>query len=192
MPNKLRPKTHVYDSATGQEFPKHRRYAIAYEPFWQSIRHQLRWKEYEVARQSLAKCDGYVELAKLAATTRPQAVNQRVWRVFNLLCAIPHGQSTKIGVRIVERSATAILIPALDRYRELLKDVGYPTVWDWNWTRMNAQLMQRAVPDTLVEIHEALSKNRGSKYRSWHGKPEFWYYMDIMEEVMDDDDHAQA
>ena len=176
---KRRPKVRVYDSLYDQEFPEHRRYAIAYEPIWQSIRHKLHWADYDDARMSLARVDGYV-----AAADEDEQLRRRVWRVFNLLCAIPHGQSTQIGIRIIERNATTILVPALDRYRERLTAVGYPTVWDWNWSRTNAQKMWQAAPDDLIEVHKKLHRERGSKYRRWHSKPEFWYYLDIIEEVM--------
>lgn len=176
---KRRPQVHVYDSLTVQEFPDHRRYAIAYEPIWQSIRHNLRWAEYESARESLAKCDVYVSFAK--STER---VRRRVWRVFNLLCAIPHGQTTDVGARMIERNSSTILIPAMAQYRERLNDIGYPTEWDWNWSRINAQKMKQVASDQLEEVYRTLLHTRGAKARRWQGKPEFWYYMSILEEVI--------
>ena len=175
------PPMHVYDSDRDLELHEHRRFAISYEPMWQSIRHSLSWGAYEGARMSLAKVDAYVDAA---SAKQYEQIQRRVWRVYNLMCAIPHGQSTKIGIRMIERNATAILLPALDRYRNILKDTGYPTEWDWAWARRNATKLWQADPDDLIACYKKLMYMRGNKARRWHSKPEFWYYMALLEEVM--------
>jgi hypothetical protein len=113
-----------------------------------------------------------------------EQLRRRVWRVFNLLCAIPHGQRSPNAVPMIERDASHILLPALKRYRERLTSVGYPIKWDWNWTRVSAQKIQKALPERLDGLYKTLLQTRGNKARRWHGKPEFWHFMSILEEVM--------
>ena len=175
------PKVIVYDSDFHETYIKHRRYAVSYEPMWQMIRRGLHWTAYQDALGSLAMCDAYV--GRSVPSVREQ-LQRRVWRVYNLLCAIPHGQASPKGIRIVERSATEILVPALDRYRDRVNEVGYPTFWDWAITRANARSLWGKTPDELEANYKTLKQYRGSKSRSWSSKPELWHYLSILEEVM--------
>lgn len=164
----------AYDSDLGEEYPKYRLYCVAYEPMWQSIRHELKWTQFENAVQSLARADAYVNLAF------EEEKVYRTWRVYNLLCAIPHGQSTMHGIRMVERSATEILIPALDRYRDKINEVGFPTEWDWAHVRRQLEQMKSKMPDVLQKNVKALRRNRA---RRTDAKPELRHYLRMCEEA---------
>lgn len=170
------PKFHAYDSELAEEYPEHRRFTVAYEPYWQWVRINLRWATYENARISAARCDAYVATAAADAELK-----NRVWRVYNLLCAIPHGQSTNLGIRMIERSVTKILTPYMETYRLRLLDLGYPTEWDWADTRHQAQSMAKTNHDWLERTTEHLLANRSKRP---HAKPELRHYLRICLDAM--------
>jgi len=167
----------VYDSALGEEYPKHRLYAVAYEPIWQSLRTSLSWVQNDQAALAYARCMAYVNLGK-----GPEVAN-RTWRVFNLLCAIPHGQVTKKEIHMVEPGASKFLLRAQDEFRERLQHTGYPVEWDWHVTRVAAIQMFSNDPQSLVRIVKPLVRNRAMRADA---KPELRHYLTMMEEIMGD------
>lgn len=175
-PHKRRtPDFHVVDSDTGETFPGHRRFAVAYDPFWQMIRLKLRWATYEDAVDSTAICDAYVK------GSPKEDLQNRVWRVYNLLCSIPHGQSSKIGIRIIERSVTQILMPYMASYKVKMTEIGMPTEWDWAVVRHKITVMEKADIDVLWDTTEHLLKNRSQRSDP---KLELRYYLRICLDAM--------
>lgn len=165
----------VYDSVLGEEYPEHKRFVVSYEPFWQWIRFNLHWADYEHARDATAVCDAYVQAS-------PQKdLRNRVWRVYNLLCAIPHGQSTELGIRFIERPVTAILTPYMEKYRLRLLEVGFPDEWDWAVTRAQAVIMQETSPEWLEKTTKHLLTYRSARP---HAKPELRHYLRICLDAM--------
>lgn len=175
-PHKNLPEFHAYDSEYAEEYPGHRRYAVAYEPFWQWIRFNLQWATYDHVGDSCAICDAYV-----AATSDAEELKNRVWRVYNLLCAIPHGQSTKIGIRIVERSVTTVLAPYTIRYHTKMIEKGYPEIWDWTNVRNAAEVMQQTQPRMLEKTTKHLLQARSGRPEP---KPELRHYLRICLDAM--------
>lgn len=168
----------VYDSYLDVQYPNHRIYAVAYEPFWQSIRTELRWANILDAQASYTRCVAYVNLGK------DFEVANRTWRVFNLLCAIPHGQVDKNSIHYVELTASKFLLEAQDEFRNRLESVGYPTEWDWNITRQTATQIYNNDPDVLIKILKPILKNRA---RRSHPKPELRHYLSMIQEIMGED-----
>ena len=171
-----RPKFRAFDSEFEEEYPEHRRFAVAYEPSWQWIRLNLRWANYEDARDSAAVCDVYVMRSENVVDRK-----LRTWRVYNLLCAIPHGQSTQIGIRIIERSVTEILTPYMEAYRLKVQEVGYPTEWDWADVRHAVHKMFNTSPDILERTTQHLLANRSKRS---HAKPELRHYLRMCLDAM--------
>ena len=171
-----KPKFRAFDSGLEEEYPEHRRFSVAYEPSWQWVRLNLRWANYEDARDSAAVCDVYVTRSEDADDRK-----YRTWRVYNLLCAIPHGQSTQIGIRIIERSVTEVLVPYMEAYRLKVIDAGYPETWDWAITRQAAHNMFVTSPDILERTTRHLLANRS---RRSHAKPELRHYLRICLDAM--------
>ena len=167
-------KVHVYDSALGEEYPHHRIYAVAYEPIWQALRTELHWASDEAAEISYMRCVAYVGLGKDAETAN------RTWRVFNLLCAIPHGQVRKNEIHYIELGASKFLLRAQEEFRKRLKETGYPTEWDWHVTRVAATRMDLG---TLATIVKPLAQNRAARVDA---KPELRHYLAMMADIVGD------
>lgn len=176
MPPAARTEFRAFDSELEEVYPEHRRFSVAYEPEWQWIRLNLRWANYDDARDSAAICDVYVTRSETNLDRR-----YRMWRVYNLLCAIPHGQSTQIGIRIIERSVTDILTPYMEAYRLKVLEVGYPEVWDWAAVRHSTHEMFNTSPDMLNRTTQHLLANRS---RRSHAKPELRHYLRICLDTM--------
>lgn len=170
-----KPPFRAFDSDLGVEYPEHRRFSVAYEPIWQSIRVQLRWVELDQAGASLARCEAYI------ISGPADDMSRRIWRVYNLLCAIPHGQSTNIGIRFITRPATAMLTEQMELYRQRLYDIGYPTTWDWAEARKNAIAMQERAPEMFKETVDHLLRYRSSRADA---KPELRHYLRICLDAM--------
>jgi len=164
---KTPPSFRAYDSELGETYPEHRIYAVAYEPYWQWLRHGLHWLTHDDAVASLAKVDAYL------MTSPAEELPYRAWRVYNLLCAIPHGQVTVNEIPIVERSTSKLLFAQTEKYRRLSHDVGYPSEWDWAPVRHTANTMPR---DALEAPLDYILEHRA---RHITPKPELRHYVKI-------------
>lgn len=165
------------DSHRNVDVSHHRIASVSYEPNWQLLRTGLSFKERESALGSAAELRAYIALA-----TTEQETQYRVWRVYNLLCAVPIGQpSHKTPLMMITLPAEHVLTPFKEHYRQELNRVGKPTTWDWHSTRLALQKMD---DEWLFKHYKLLLRQRAIKARQ-RGKWELEYYLTLVEQQLD-------
>lgn len=175
-PEPVTTKFRVYDSDLELEYPQHNIYACMYEPIWQWTRYGLQFSTLEFARQACALLDAYV------MKSPAEELQYRVWRVFILLCSIPHNKvAPKTQIKTIERYATELLEQQADVYRNKVAEIGKPASWDWALTRANARIMYQNQPEMLLRPLEKIGAIRG---RRRHPKHMYVHYRDICVSVM--------
>jgi hypothetical protein len=172
---------HVYDSLLQKDYPDHRVYAVTYEPVWQTIRMQCSFRGFDDVRIAIAHCEAYIGMSEDAYETQC-----RLWRVWNLFRAIPHGQSLKYsgGINVISREATTSAVTYELAVKGRIK--GPLSHWDWDVSR---QALLQMKPEALVSIWDRLSKDRGNAYRARTltstPKRELTHFLEMLEEVAD-------
>lgn len=166
----------VFDSFTGIEFPEHRIYATTYEPFWQVVRIRCKFTDDDTIRKSFATLEAYTSLAATENDLR-----LRLYRVYNMLNAIPIGQVSVHGISHISRGEASLIIPARATFGERLKLLGNPIEWDWHESRKALALIWTGEPKAVESTLKSLT-NRARR----EGKPELRYYIKLIEEISSD------
>jgi len=174
----------VHDSFTGEEFPYHRIYSVTYEPIWQGIRRVTTrtFNSFEGFAASSARLDAYIFAAD---RNDPTERALRLYRVKNLLCAIPLGQASKEGIHFFPKQ----LEQAITKYREVITEaygkLPRPTVWDWHWSRQNLiKIWQGSAVDAL-QLQRVATSLKNDRARRPEPKPELRYYLKMIQEIAD-------
>lgn len=176
-------KVIVRDSYTGEVFPFHRLYAVAYEPRWQKIRSGLTFTSLDGAESTLAQCREYY-----ARSPSEYERKCRVWRILNYANAVPIGQPGPTGLLRVPRETEPIILAFRAEFRPKMKEVGKPLEWDWHTTRLTlAKMSSNAIErDWLGRHFSKLLGTRGNKFRAQRqSKIEFQYYLDLILEALE-------
>lgn len=164
----------VYDSLLLQDYPDQGMYAAAYEPLWQSIRLQCRdqWGSIATARACCARLSVYMDKV---ANERPV----RMWRVYNLLNAIPINKVDAHGIHNIDMETTDYIIAFRKTVRDRYLQLTPPSEWDWAVSRHGLQVLAKSNPDWIKLIIENL-KQRPIRNRV---KPELEHFLDLCYEV---------
>jgi hypothetical protein len=168
----------VWDSDTEEEYPEHDIAAVSYTPSWQLLRARCSFKSLETARVAVALLLMYTD-----RSPDEEERQWRVWRVANLLRAVPRGNPTAIGIHCVDPAVGHFLPTQTDRMLKLTAKVGKPTYWDWAITRRDAIATWQKVP---TQFRDNCTRLRVYRVRGPNPKRELRHYMSICEEVMDE------
>lgn len=164
------------DSGRGVELPRHRIYAVAYEPAWQGLRQELSWTEVEDVRKALAVLNVYIK-----KPVDPVTEVFRVWRVRNLLAALPIGQVGRFYSYMIPPPTEKAIIKMRKEMNEILNGAWLKLVWDWNYSRSRTRRLYVEDPgafgNMVYDIKVRLSRRAK--------KTELHYYMTIISEVID-------
>lgn len=151
------PKPHfrVFDSELLEEYPEQREYAMAYEPIWQSLRMSClgMWSQLNTMRLCCARLEVYMR--------RGENKPVRIWRVLNLLKAVPYNQITEVGIHVVEYSAADFLLAYTDKVRKEYHALEKPPrEWDWAISRRALTVMWQRNPAWVTYLFYQLKNNR--------------------------------
>lgn len=165
----------VTDSEEGIELPSHRIFAVAYEPYWQKVRVRLKFTPFETCRSSIVRLEAYTHFDE-------DTIAYRLWRVANLMAAIPIGQATKGGWQKIEIPSQRVIIAYRKEVRKRLHEVGMPTTWDWERVWDACWEMRKSKKDSefLNWLHAKLRWQRATRSTS---KPELKYFLHIVKET---------
>jgi len=174
-------KTLVRDTYTEHELPKHRIYAVSYEPFWQKMRSGLVFNTVDGVRKAIAELNHYVAVSPDGYTKQCRA-----WRAFSCVNAVPIGQPTPNGLMSIPRDAEDDIVTYRNTMRQLVEEVGRPAMWDWDVTRKSLALMAKnpLLVAWLAKHYKQMGYSRGNAYRR-QAKPELCYYLKLVSEVID-------
>lgn len=179
-PRTVQRNIYVFDSGTHEEFLAHRIYAVAYEPFWQTLRMKLAFRTEEDVSTSLARMDAYISLEDPG-----HPLHCALWRCYNLINALPHGQvNMKSGLHYVSANSTDVLKEYQESLVVRIHATGQPEYWDWNDTRTN--LIQMCASGfeyrtQVSQVAKALARARGKKPEP---KLELRYFLAMVEAVL--------
>lgn len=171
---------HVYDSFTGEEFPKHSMAAVSYSPLWQLVRLRCHFKTLDATRVAVATLDVYIGLS-----ASKEERQYRAWRAANLLRAVPLATPSSIGIHYVDREVGSYMPTQTERLFKLTQEVGLPTYWDWAVTRREVLSLWQKTPELFMHC---IKQKRGLVARRAHQGPknELRYYLTICQDIMDE------
>jgi len=176
-----RNSVNVYDSLTGMQYPRHRIYAVAYEPAWQGIRLASKFRTNDEIATSCATLAAYIQEAQTPADKQ-----YRVYRAWNLMNAIPIGlYSTKTGIAKIPRDRETLIVSYRTVLHDLIRVVGLPTEWDWHWSRLGLMNILKADPEFIPHMIKMLVYKRATRLSA---KPELHHFLDMAKEVLDGQD----
>jgi hypothetical protein len=167
----------AYDSFTGDEFPDHKVWCVSYLPSWQRVRMECKFSDMQLLRDALAKLTVYTTMTKDEDDLR-----YRLFRVHNLLNAIPIGQPSPMGIQRIPRNEASLIIEyrtvTTQRYRAL----GPVTTWDWHTSRLELISLWRddAGEQFLIDMFNRL---RWQRSRRMTPKPALHYFLNMIEET---------
>jgi len=165
----------VHDSHTGEEFPGHNLYAVAYEPLWQTIRHGMRWSALDNVRSNIVTLEAYVGRSPDAQETAC-----RLFRMKILLAAVPVGKADKHGFHVIERAAQPFIIAYQEQLATRYDMAEEILEWDWHKARVQAHHQWQHNGRLLFTIYRYLKVTRGRRAKP---KSALRYYLSILEEV---------
>lgn len=164
-------KMEVVDSSNKDaDVSAHRMYAVSYFTSWQIVRISLNFSE-EAIRPTMARLRVYY---KQASTT--EEAQYRLFRIRNLLNAIPFGQTTLAGIRVFNDSRKEVILAEREYYTQQKSVIGYPVFWDWSWTREDLKTL---TPESIFAVYENII------YRLSRREPklELEYYITLLENI---------
>jgi hypothetical protein len=179
MMPKIPPRFKVIDSGRDLELPEHRMFSVVYEPVWQKLRASGSFKSVDDAHRTIANINRYL-------IGKPEDKQYRVWRAYSYMNSVPIGQPAPSGLLRVPKDAEDIIIGFRTQMATLIKEVGRPVMWDWNFTRGTlASLVSKPVEiDWLKKHFRNLTAARANKARK-QAKIELHYYLDLVMEAID-------
>jgi len=101
-----------------------------------------------------------------------------MWRVFNLVCAIPVGQAFG-GVQVIEYSVQSVLLAYIEKIRHQYYSHPLITEWDWHTSRLAIDKMDI---NELILIYNKLKRDRFNRPGY---KRELIYFLALCEERYD-------
>jgi len=104
----------------------------------------------------------------------------RIWRVLNLLRAIPYNQTTSVGIHAIEYSAADFILAYTDTVRRAYQAVEPPREWDWAISRRAFVVLWQRNPSWASYLYHALKDGRMRN----RVKPELFHYLMLCAEVM--------
>lgn len=165
---------HVFDSFKGIELPEHRVFAVTYEPMWQGVRAGMSFLDVDEARNAMALMEAY-----LGRATTDEEIRCRVYRVLNLLNALPVGQTNANGLSIIPWGVEQIMLPYRKQVGDRARAVGKPTEWDWHTSRKQLQVIAKQHPEEFYLAQQRLRKRALRR----DPKTELRYYLSLFSEV---------
>lgn len=167
------------DSAYSFDKLPHTMWCVSYEPIWQSLRLALSFKSLDETRESIARLEAYMGAAKEDKT-------QRLFRVRNLMCAVPIGQTNKIGIRHFGPEQTeqvAVYRDHISDSYKLMREVDPILLWDWHVVRLTTKIMVKRDIASPLAIFKNLTTERTYRQK-YTKKPALTYFLTILKECL--------
>lgn len=166
----------VFDSSTGEVYPSHRIWAVAYEPIWQGVRLSCSFVDLDAIKSSCATLEAY-----MGGGVGTLDAQYRVFRAYNLMNALPIGQyNLKIPIPRIEPNEEAVITKFRDSLADRLMAIGKPIDWDWHTSRSALQRIKQSDAKFLDDLHRTLRYKRAGRPGA---KPELRHFLNLLEEV---------
>ena len=157
---KTETKFKVFDSELDEVYPTQTRYAMVYEPLWQTMRFNCRgcWTELSFARAASAQLEVYL-------IRSPDAYNKqvRVWRVLGMLVGIPLNSTTALGIRTTPYEVADFIEGYTNKIRVLHTVLGMPQEWDWATSRRGLYALYRRKPQYMEHLLRPIRERMTSR-----------------------------
>jgi len=149
-------KFRVIDSHLNIQYNRHTVWSVSYEPTWQALRLSLSFKDHEKIRYSFIRLRAYLN-------TPIDTYTERLFRIRNLVCALPVGQTSQMGISYFDNRE----IDQIVLYRDSISDLYLAviqveplTFWDWHNVRLRLHSLWKTDPATSILIYRNLTGER--------------------------------